>query len=62
MLAHKADPTLVKGGDPPLMCAVVSDNAELVEALLHAGADVGQPSAYANIATTCTCIPTDTRT
>ena len=46
LIGAKADPTIVKGGDPPLFGAVICDNSALVRILLEAGADVGQPNAY----------------
>ena len=44
LIAARADPALVKGGDPPLFSAVIADNSALVRILLEAGADVGQPN------------------
>ena len=44
LLQHKADPSLVKSGDPPLYSAVVAENPALVRRLLEAGADISQPN------------------
>jgi len=44
LLEAKADPTLVKGGEPPLFSAALAENPALIQKLLEAGADIAQPS------------------
>lgn len=46
LLSAKADPTIAKGGDPPLFSAVILNNPALVRLLLEHGADVHQTKAY----------------